>query len=47
MYEPLVVIVDGEAVHSSRAADHWDTRDGPRFHGACFAQSRAARETAE
>ncbi len=45
VYEPLVVIVDGEAVQSSRAAAHWDSTDGPRFHGACYARLRSTSET--
>ncbi|HEV2975324.1 MAG TPA: hypothetical protein VGX69_10085 [Solirubrobacteraceae bacterium] len=47
VYEPLVLLVDGEPVHSSRAAEHWDSLDGPRFHEACFAQSQATREAVE
>jgi hypothetical protein len=39
VYEPMVVIVDGEALHGSRAAlGDAPASDGPRYHGACFAQ---------
>ena len=45
VYEPMVVIVDGEALQSSRAAPG-DTpvSDGPRYHGACFARLGARDE---
>ncbi len=42
VYEPLVVIVDGEALHTSRAAAADPLGDGPRFHGICFTRARNA-----
>ncbi len=42
VYEPMVVVVDGEAVHGSRATGVFTTEDRPRFHGACFVRARAS-----
>lgn len=45
VYEPMVVIVDGEPVYGSRAASTTTHGDGLRFHGTCFVRARAAGET--
>ncbi len=42
VYEPIVVIIDGEPVHGSRAAGGIAAEDRPRFHGACLPRARAA-----
>lgn len=46
VYEPLVAIVDGEAVHTSRAALAGAPVRGPHFHGSCFKRTRSAGEDA-
>ncbi|HEX8714886.1 MAG TPA: hypothetical protein VF706_04880 [Solirubrobacteraceae bacterium] len=45
VYEPMVVIVDGEPVYGSRAASTTPHGDALRFHGTCFVRVRAAGET--
>jgi hypothetical protein len=44
VYEPMVVIVDGEPVHGSRASTRIDLQGLPRFHGACFNRIRTVAE---
>ncbi|HST33727.1 MAG TPA: hypothetical protein VLJ80_09450 [Solirubrobacteraceae bacterium] len=43
VYEPMVVLLDGEALLTSRAvADRDLPHDARRYHEACFALSEAA-----
>lgn len=36
VYEPMVVVVDGEPLHGSRATIDADVAGLPHFHGECF-----------
>ena len=46
VYEPLIVIVEGEAVQTSRAATQGElTLAGPYYHASCFMRARDATDT--
>lgn len=47
VYEPLIVIVDDEAVQTSRAAARNElAHGGPYYHQPCFMQAHGATGTA-
>jgi hypothetical protein len=47
VYEPMVVIVDGQRRDTSRAADQLVSAvSGPRFHRDCYAESSRPSEPA-
>jgi hypothetical protein len=46
VYEPLIVIVEGEAVQTSRAAAQGELAlAGPYYHALCFMRTRDATDT--
>jgi hypothetical protein len=45
VYEPIVLLVDGEPLVSSRAALRCAAVDGPRFHRDCYALRPCADES--
>jgi hypothetical protein len=46
VYEPLIVIVEGEAVQTSRAAAQGELAPaGPYYHASCFMRARDATDT--
>jgi hypothetical protein len=41
VYEPVIVLVDGDPLSASRAVVHGTLRGAPCFHETCFSRARA------